>query len=717
MRHAGMHWPANAGGEHPDRGTIYALPGVEDGCLLMLADSARYWYEEARIHSKTVVWRGLPRPNKLPAKLKWDPGRVADEVLNLWDEQSHGGTEYFQPLNELQFKKESGEDWQGYADMAAKLRGLRMALRNRLPPSVWLVFPPWVPGDDLANIGEWAHEAGQWDVIGLHAYDSADSIRSRYYEYRQQFPTHHIFIGEWNANHGGHNEEQALEALAEIAEKDELFLGATYYIWETNNEGENDLSVWGNGDRLALFQNPPGAPSVEPPVEPPVDDFPIPVDQDGNEWQASRETVKNDCPAVAAEFGIPTYLLWAGFMAEAGEDLQQQERWHIWTPEAKVYIQQRNKAGLRDILMRCAAKGTNDISMGVGHRAYFWWSEYPGDRQPPEPEQYDLDLILNFRKKMIQDHGYAMRDMAKTLAANWKKTGGDPRQTLYLYNKPDGTASDGVKANYNDKLAKSMVEWEVTAPPVQPPVEDGGAVLFEVYTDPQPAGSFLRQPKGCIWHGSRSGKASNPIEAEYKGTANYEVGNPDGLGWSATIGHYKVALHIDPSMWGWNARAASDDYLAVEFAQPVEAANITGGQVEAFCQWWVKYAKKKWPNIPDYFPTHAEVEHSGETGQIDGKTDVFSYGSARTEALRAAVNKRLAELYGGGTTPVPPDPVDEPIQVSKASWERMVNGLGYIRDDIPKRIEANRTKKGDAHDNEDHAIAVEVNRAAAEAMA
>lgn len=29
MRHAGVHWPT--GGEHPDRETIYQLPGVADG--------------------------------------------------------------------------------------------------------------------------------------------------------------------------------------------------------------------------------------------------------------------------------------------------------------------------------------------------------------------------------------------------------------------------------------------------------------------------------------------------------------------------------------------------------------------------------------------------------------------------------------------------------------------------------------------------------------
>jgi GH25 family lysozyme M1 (1,4-beta-N-acetylmuramidase) len=279
MRHAGMHWPANAGGEHPDRETIYSLPGVSGGCLLMLADSARFWYGEARQRCPLVVWRGLPRPGKLPADLSWDPRRVATEVLNLWDEQdaNHVGEEWFVPLNELQFRKESGEDFQGYKDLAEKLSRLRVELRRRLPPSVQLLFPPFVPQDELERLGEWAEEADNWDGLCIHAYKSAREIRTRYYEYRQAFPHSPIFVGEQNADHTGADEREVLEALAEIAAQDTLFLGATYYIWETNNGGEQDLSVWGNEGRLSLFQDPPRDPSV---VEPQPEEPPVPTPSD-----------------------------------------------------------------------------------------------------------------------------------------------------------------------------------------------------------------------------------------------------------------------------------------------------------------------------------------------------------------------------------------------------------------------------------------------------
>lgn len=304
-----MHWPANAGGEHPDRDTIYRLPGVAQGALLMCADSARFWYGEARSRCPLVVWRGLPRPGHLPAQLGWKTEKVADEVLNLWSEQNdaHTGTEWFVPLNELQIDKESGESWRGYSYMVARLAALRVELRSRLPESVKLLFPPWVPSDDGDRASEWVSEAQQWDGAVLHAYGSAGDIVSRYWAYRGllglDLP---ILIGEWNANHSGADEQAAVASLGAIADADPAFLGACHYIWETHNDGEQDLSVWGNSSRLALFQNPPArtggteqpaTPSPEaqeppeapaPPSEPAAPDLPpveAPVTTPPDPWQ------------------------------------------------------------------------------------------------------------------------------------------------------------------------------------------------------------------------------------------------------------------------------------------------------------------------------------------------------------------------------------------------------------------------------------------------
>lgn len=269
MKHAGIHFPENAGGEHPDVATILSMPGIADGCTLICAPSARYWYGACQAASPLVIWRSIPRQGRLPAQLGWNPQLVASECLNLWGEQIHSGEEWFLPLNELQFIRESGETFPGYAPTAGHLGGLRAELRHRLP-TVKLMFPAWVPSDDGDYLDDWRDEADQWDGICLHTYGDAETMRLRYQSYRDAFPDKPILVGEWNSNHEGHDERASLEMWAEIAASDPLFLGATYYIWETNNAGEQDLSIWGNPDRLALFQNPPISTPEEPPVPEPV---------------------------------------------------------------------------------------------------------------------------------------------------------------------------------------------------------------------------------------------------------------------------------------------------------------------------------------------------------------------------------------------------------------------------------------------------------------
>jgi hypothetical protein len=306
LHYAAVHWPANAGGEHPDRETIYQLPGVSRGALMMCADSARYWYDEARSRCPLVVWRAIPRQGKLPAQLGWNAEKVADECLNLWNEQPHSGVEWFTPLNELQFVKEAGESWRGYQYMASRLAVLRVELRSRLPASVQLLFPAWVPSDDGTSIDQWGDEAMLWDGLVLHAYGDADTMRSRYQSYRDAFPDKPIIVGEYNANHSGADEWAALEMWADIATTDERFLGATYYIWETLNSGEVDLSVWGNPERLARFQAPPVLIPIPDPVPPPEPEPPI--------VPTTTVTYARDTPAIAQNDPwscAPTSARWA----------------------------------------------------------------------------------------------------------------------------------------------------------------------------------------------------------------------------------------------------------------------------------------------------------------------------------------------------------------------------------------------------------------------
>jgi hypothetical protein len=300
MKHAGIHWPENAGGEHPNRETIAAMPGMA-GAALICSPSARYHYDYLRQRNPAavVVWRAIPRQGKLPAQLGWDGGRVAAECLNLWNEQPHGGTEWFTPLNELQFVKESGEEFAGYARVAGHLGNLREALRKRLPATVTLIFPAWVPQDDGDRLHEWQDEARRWDAIGLHCYGSAEVMRARYDSYRNAFPDRPLFVGEWNSNHEGHDERDSLQMWAEVADTDPLFLGATYYIWETNNAGERDLSIWGNGARYGLFAAPPTVTHVpDPEPIPPEPETPMAPDR-WQHWTAQEIAQATGCPVGA----------------------------------------------------------------------------------------------------------------------------------------------------------------------------------------------------------------------------------------------------------------------------------------------------------------------------------------------------------------------------------------------------------------------------------
>ena len=127
-------------------------------------------------------------------------------------------------------------------------------------------------------------------------------------------------------------------------------------------------------------------------------------------------------------------------------------------------------------------------------------------------------------------------------------------------------------------------------------------------------------------------------------TANYAVNEPNGYGWNATIGDDEIAVHMAHSRWGWNARGASSRFLAVEFAQAVEAKPISDAQVRAFV-WFLNDALRVWPNMPLYFPTHAELDGSAiYGGTYDGKTDVFSKGSARATDLRNRITARIREV-------------------------------------------------------------------------
>jgi hypothetical protein len=151
---------------------------------------------------------------------------------------------------------------------------------------------------------------------------------------------------------------------------------------------------------------------------------------------------------------------------------------------------------------------------------------------------------------------------------------------------------------------------------------------------------FITTPRGFALHGTRSGK-TRPMTMEFSAACDWAVNRRDGLAANATIGHDIIAIHIPWTRWGWHAYAASSHYISFEFAQGTVADDISDGQIRT-AAWAIRQSQEVHPNIPLHFPTHAELEHSGETGLVDGKTDIYPINSPRTEDVR----RRLLEELG-----------------------------------------------------------------------
>ncbi len=201
-------------------------------------------------------------------------------------------------------------------------------------------------------------------------------------------------------------------------------------------------------------------------------------------------------------------------------------------------------------------------------------------------------------------------------------------------------ATGGLLVYLNAPASKTvLLPWAVidNPPATEPPV---------VYTPTieqvrgNASGTFQVQPQGVILHGTRSGQ-NYTTRQEYDATVNYVKNGAGGLGWSATIGDDVIALHLLAGEWGWNSRAASSKYLAVEFAQATVDREISPAQVKVFAWWFLNRARVAWPNLPLTFPTHAELPE----GQADGKTDPMPRGDPRADQLRARI---LAEIKRQG---------------------------------------------------------------------
>lgn len=161
-----------------------------------------------------------------------------------------------------------------------------------------------------------------------------------------------------------------------------------------------------------------------------------------------------------------------------------------------------------------------------------------------------------------------------------------------------------------------------------------------------PQGSLPPTPRGILQHGSRSGRPLT-YQQEFDSTGRWAM-NPDNvLGWHATIGKGMIDLHLPIRAFGWNAFAASALYVAVEYAQPTENYPITDLMVRTHNWFLATIVRPAFPRIPLHFPSHAEVEASGEIAHTpSGKSDVFSLGSPHMDDLRQRIRQNLADEWG-----------------------------------------------------------------------
>lgn len=190
-----------------------------------------------------------------------------------------------------------------------------------------------------------------------------------------------------------------------------------------------------------------------------------------------------------------------------------------------------------------------------------------------------------------------------------------------FYNNNDNSTTEHVYGTKGEYWASNTTgEWKVTFAPFKPSpaLPKYKPVVLAVQGNVE--GRFVREPKGILWHATRSTSTIYNEVQEFYGTVQHVRNGAGGLGWHATVGPDLLAVHMLAAEWAFSAREHSDDYIAIEVAQRQLDVPIQVSSIKAAAHFVKVYVLPVWPNLD----VVNQVHHSQLAAGIrDGKTDIF----------------------------------------------------------------------------------------------
>lgn len=583
---------------------------------------------------------------------------------------------------------ETDADYEGGLSVAEASNFYRRALgeyaAKRQTDIVHVPAPTGAPSTHRAHLEQyerdgWVHPA-YW--IDGHGYDG--DLENVLNVLANVFPDHQYAITETNDLH---DFGWPVELIRQGRVRDVM-----YFIlnWARGGEGRvkppspddaaKRMSLLRFPDRYQQFMALPPV-AAEPTPEPEPVPEPAPPQEPPMPEPKSRDEVIAISNAVADEVGIPRLLMLACGIAESNL------RWDARRPTDPA---------------QDAAYWT-DVSFGPWQQTVRWSQEYQdwytNDAPGHPPGQFPGSDVIEAVFDHYRDTWHAARVAARQLKAHYRPAEDDAIwKALNRYNFPAGNGapkSEGIGQNYRRGITEARGILGEPAPVPAPP--EPASTRYEAMPAPQ-AGTIARCD-GVIFHGSRSGRAGNPLDQEALGTARYCVSN-GSLAWNATAGPGVIYEHLNARFWGWNARAASNRYVAVEIAQPTVNDDPTPCAV-AVADWIYDRVWPVWGEVW-HFPSHAELELWGETGQVDGKSDLYPAGDERMNVFRekvyAQIRRRQEAVPPAPSEPEPvPDPADPrdariaELEAVAADRQRRIDELasllGIARDDYADQLQ------------------------------